>query len=164
MDEAQRRQRNADRLAECHPKFGDRMKAVIGALEAQSFRPRIQEGWRSEADQLKAFNSGHSKLKFGYHNATGKNGEKEALAVDLLDDDAPLNPSVRYLLALAVAARGQQLQTGLKWGLPDTLAKAIEDAIVARAIDAPMSKVGWDPCHVEITGLTVDEVKAGKRP
>ena len=76
------------------------MASVIEALEGQNIRPRIQQAWRSPAEQLEAFNSGHSKLKFGYHNATGKNGEKEALAVDLLDDDAPLNPSVRYLLAV----------------------------------------------------------------
>ena len=164
MEEAQRQQRNSDRLAECHPKFRDQMKAVIGTLEAQKFRPRIQEAWRSPADQLNAFNTGHSKLKFGYHNATGKNGEKEALAVDMLDDDAPLAPSVRYLLALAIAAREQQLQTGLKWGLPDNLAKTVEDAIAARKIDAPVSKVGWDPCHVEITGISVADVQAGKRP
>ena len=138
--------------------------AVITALEVQGFRPRIQDAWRSEADQLKAFNAGNSKLKFGYHNATGRNGEREALAVDLLDDDAPLNPSIRYLLALAVAARDQQLQTGLKWGLPEGLAKTIEDSIAARAIDAPISKIGWDPCHVEITGISVAEVQSGKRP
>ena len=40
-------------------------------LEAEGWRPRIQDGWRSIAAQELAFNSGHSKLKFGFHNVTG---------------------------------------------------------------------------------------------
>jgi hypothetical protein len=133
-------------------------------LEKARFRPRIQDAWRSPADQLRAFETGHSKLKFGYHNATGKNGEKEALAVDLLDDDAPNAPPVRYLLALAIAARDHRLNTGLAWGLPPALKQAVESAIVSRNSETPISKIGWDPCHIEITGVSVSDVKRGKRP
>jgi len=65
---------------------------VISDLEADGLGPRVQDAWRPAEDQLKAFKSGHSKLKFGIHNVTGVNGFKEALAIDLLDDNAPLNP------------------------------------------------------------------------
>lgn len=164
MNEAQRAARNAQRLTECFPWFATRLRATIVDLEAKGFRPRIQDAWRSPAAQLEAFNAGNSKLKFGYHNATGPKGEKQALAVDLLDDDAPESPGRRYLLALAIAARDHQLATGLAWGLPAGLRSAIEDAIAARAEEATFSKIGWDPCHVEITGLSVAEVKAGQRP
>jgi hypothetical protein len=137
---------------------------VIRDLERAGFRPRIQDAWRSPEDQLRAFQSGNSKLKFGYHNATGPGGEKEALAVDLLDDDAPIRPTRRYLLALAIAARDHNLSTGLAWDLPANLKRAIEDAIKSRNVDAPISKIGWDPCHLEITGISVADVKRGKRP
>lgn len=164
MEEQKRRARNAQRLGECHPWFRTRLQAVIRTLETKGFRPRIQDAWRSEADQLRAFQNGHSKLRYGFHNATGPNGEKQALAADLLDDDNPLKPRIRYLLAVAVQARQQRLNTGLAWGLPASLQRPIEDAITAGNIDVPITKIGWDPCHVEITGLGIAEVKAGRRP
>ncbi|MBI1780588.1 MAG: hypothetical protein HYR66_04385, partial [Sphingobacteriales bacterium] len=104
MTEPQRQQRNADRLLELFPTFHQRIAKVIADLEAINVRPRIQDAYRSPADQLKAFNSGHSKLKFGFHNVTGANGQKESLAVDMLDDDSPLKTSTAYVLKLAWAA------------------------------------------------------------
>jgi hypothetical protein len=80
MDETARIARNNDRLTECFPAFAPKIRAVLDALEAQQFRPRIQEAYRSPEDQMKAFNGGFSKVKFGYHNVTGANGVKEALA------------------------------------------------------------------------------------
>jgi len=78
-------------MTELWPSFGKKIKAVIETLEAEGLRPRIQDAWRSEADQLIAFKNGNSKLKFGFHNVTGNNGKKESLAVDMLDDDHPTN-------------------------------------------------------------------------
>jgi hypothetical protein len=163
MDEAARIKRNDDRLTECFPEFAPRIKAVLAALEAQQFRPRIQEAYRSPEDQLQAFNTGFSKVKFGFHNITGANGVKEALACDVLDDDNPLTPSTRYLLALALAARSQGLQTGILWGLPAPLAAGVEGALATGNLDSVI-KVGWDPTHTEVTGLTITAAKAGGRP
>jgi len=163
MNEAQRQKRNRDRLTECFPKFGHRVAAVIAALEAQGLRPRIQDAWRSIPDQIAAFNAGNSKVKFGFHNITGEHGEKEALAVDLLDDDAPLSPSTKYLLMVAKAAREQGLQTCILWDLPKRLQDGVEAAIAAGNFDARV-KVGWDPTHIEPTGITIAEAKSGKRP
>lgn len=89
MKELDRKKRNEDRLKELYPAFAEQLKKVIKELENRNLRPRIQDAWRSIEDQLKAFNKGHSKVKFGFHNVTGKNGEKQSLAVDLLDDDNP---------------------------------------------------------------------------
>ena len=87
MTEEQRRQQNAERLTELYPTFRTRIASVIDSLESQGMRPRIQDAWRSPEDQLRAFNSGHSKLKFGFHNVTAQDGSKEALAV--LRDSRP---------------------------------------------------------------------------
>jgi hypothetical protein len=163
MDEAARIKRNDDRLTECFPGFAPRIKAVLTALEAQQFRPRIQEAYRSPEDQLQAFNTGFSKVKFGFHNCTGAGNVKEALACDILDDDNPLNPGTRYLLALALAARSQGLQTGILWGLPAPLAAGVEGALATRNLDSVV-KVGWDPTHTEVTGLSITAAKAGGRP
>lgn len=164
MKEDKRIARNQQMLLECFPWFRTRLAATIVDLEKQGIRPRIQQAWRSPAQQLEAFNTGHSKLKFGYHNATGPAGEKQALAVDILDDDAPLAPSTRYLLSLAIAGADHQLSTGLDWGLPAKLRAPIAAAIAARDSAVKISKIGWDPCHIEITGVSVADAKAGVRP
>jgi hypothetical protein len=163
MDETARKARNAQRMTTLFPTFAARLGRVIGSLEQDGLRPRIQDAWRSPEDQLAAFNSGHSKLKYGFHNVTSLNGQPEALAVDLLDDNAPLNPGKPYILRLAAAAEAEGLATGVRWGLPASLQSAIDDAIASQDWKAPV-KVGWDPLHVEPTGITVREAKAGKRP
>ena len=163
MKEADRKQRNIDRIAELWPPFGKKIKAVIAALEADGLRPRIQDGWRSPADQLKDFNKGTSNLKFGFHNITGDNGKKESLAVDMLDDNNPLNIGTEFLLRLAAAAEAQGLTTGIRWKLPKNLRDGIDAALAEKDFKAKV-KVGFDPTHVEPTGITVSEAKAGKRP
>ena len=163
MKEADRKKRNDTRLLELYPTFRTRLGKVIVALESKGIRPRIQDAWRSPADQEKAFKSRHSKLLFGFHNVTASNGTPEALAVDLLDDDSPLSPSKNYLLHLAAAAEAAGLITGIRWGVPKKLSGAIDAAIASQDWDANV-KVGWDPTHVQPTDVGVAEAKAGKRP
>jgi hypothetical protein len=163
MNEQARQQRNDDRLTECFPAFAVRVRAVLDDMEARGFRPRIQDAHRSIADQLKAFNSGHSKVKFGFHNVTGANGKPEALAVDILDDDNPLNPPRRYLINLMSAAEAQGLHSGGFFGLTANLKKGLQAAV--EALDATASvKIGFDPTHVEVSAITIAEAKAGARP
>lgn len=162
MNEADRRARNTAKLAECHPAFRARLAQVLSAMSGH-YRPRVQEAYRSPADQQKAFDSGHSKLRYGLHNATGPGGRKEALAADVLDDDHPTSPPRRYLLALAVAAADAGLETGILWGLNATGRAATRAAIRRRDVDADVP-VGWDPTHVQTAGLTAAAVKAGARP
>src|SRR2546423_3589219 len=104
MNEAARQQRNQQRLTECFGTFANAVRAVITNMEGQGFRPRIQDAFRTEAQQLEDFKKGTSKVKFGFHNITGAGGREEAFAVDLLDDDRPLNPPPPYLFLLAQAA------------------------------------------------------------
>lgn len=163
MNEAQRIQRNNERMQELYPTFRQKIGNIITELEAMGIRPRIQDAYRSPGDQLKAYNSGNSKLKFGFHNVTGVNGAKESLAVDMLDDDNPLELSTSYLLKLAFASEKNGLITGIRWGLPNKLQKAVTDAITQQQWDAAV-KIGWDPSHVEPTGITVTQAKQGKRP
>ena len=162
MTEAERHNRNNLRLLECWPAFARKVKAVLADLEGHGLRPRIQCAWRSPAAQLAAFKAGNSKLKFGFHNVTSKAGKPEALAVDILDDDHPLDPPTRFLLMLASSARAHGLQSGILWGLSTARRKKIEEVLASKNWDARVA-VGWDPCHVEVTGLTVTRAKAGGR-
>jgi hypothetical protein len=63
MNEQARQTRNAQKLLELYPTFRKRLAAVIADLESRGLRPRIQDAWRSPADQLIAFNTGHSKIR-----------------------------------------------------------------------------------------------------
>lgn len=164
MKEADRNKRNAERLTQLYPTFRVRLKRLIGFLEENDLRPRIQDAWRSPADQKKAFDDGHTKLLFGFHNIAAEDGTPESLAVDLLDDDSPLDPGRRYLLQLAAAAEKMGLETGIRWGIPVKLVKAIDKAIHDEDWDADLFKIGWDPTHVQPTGISVAEARAGKRP
>jgi len=163
MDELARRTRNTQRLAELDRVFAGRVAAIIQVLEGDGYRPRIQDGWRSPESQLQAFNTGHSKLRFGFHNVTGPRGEKQALAVDLLDDDFPLNSRSDYLLRLAAAALEHRCQTGVLWGLPPALRESVRAALERRDWNARL-KIGWDPTHIEPTDVTVEDARNGARP
>jgi hypothetical protein len=163
MQEHQRLARNQQRLTECHEVFVEALTGVIKDMEGLGFRPRIQDAWRSPEAQLAAVASGSSELRFGFHNVTGVDGRKEALAVDLLDDDAPLESSRRYVLTLAAVARDHGLETGILWGLQRPTRERLQRAILERDFEAP-GKIGWDPCHVQVTGITSAQARQGLRP
>lgn len=162
MTETERRSRNAARLAECWPPFARKAKAVIADLEGRGHRPRIQDGWRSPAAQLEAYRSGHSDVKWGLHNATGPGGIKESLAVDLLDDDAPLNPRPAYCLRLASSARAHELETGILWRLRLLERRAVNDAVALKHWDYT-GKIGFDPTHLQVPILPL-LARLGRRP
>ncbi len=62
----------------------------------------------------------------------------------MLDDDHPLGPPSRYLLALTIAARAEGLDTGILWKLSPPLAAGVEAAIAQKDIDRPV-RIGFDP-------------------
>jgi hypothetical protein len=164
MKEADRIARNKQRLTECFPTFSKRVATVIKDMEALGFRPRIQDAHRTIADQLKAFNGGFSDVKFGFHNATGANGKPESLAVDLLDDDSPLSPGRKYVITLASVAQKHSLNSGVFFRLktaPER--KALQDAIDNLNFSLQI-RIGFDPTHLEPTGITISEAKNGTRP
>lgn len=168
MNEQQRNKWNEDKLVELYPSFRDKMREILIELESCGIRPRIHEAWRSEEDQLKAFNSKHSKLKYGFHNVTAPNGTKEALAVDMVDDDIVNNKKtdhtyVEFLLRLFAAARMRGLTTGIEWGLEEFAIEAIHNAIATGNWKTPV-RHGWDEAHVQPVDITPKEARDGKRP
>lgn len=164
MIERDRQQRNADRLTECWPPFAAAVQSVIDHLERDHFRPRIQDGYRSPAEQLVAYQAGASKLRYGFHNVTGVRGAPESLAVDLIDDDHPMASSAGYCVALAAASRALGLHTGILWGLPESLHRPLELAIDRRDWSGDGIRLGWDPTHLEPLGITPEQARIGQRP
>jgi hypothetical protein len=163
MLEADRKIHNQGKLVELHPVFRSRVQAVLLELESAGLRPRITEAWRSAADQEAAYKNGTSQVLYGFHNVTMADGGKEALAADIIDDDNPQTTGTGFMLRLAAAAEKNRLLTGIRWGLSDEKAQAVNAALAAGNWDASIH-AGWDPLHVEITGLTTAEARQGKRP
>ena len=163
MNEEARKQRNKQRLTECFPVFAKKVEAIIKDMENLGFRPRIQDAHRSIQAQLEAFRRGTSKVKFGFHNVTGAGEKPESLAVDLLDDDNPLNPKREYLIRLASVAEAHGLHTGIFFNLPRSLRNGLRRAIDELDFRTPV-KMGFDPTHIEVVGITIAEAKAGERP
>lgn len=162
MRESDRQKCNQKRLSELHPVFRLKIESIIRVLDRNGFRPRIQEAWRSLEDQQRAFDAGRTELLYGFHNVTAEDGTPEALAVDLLNDDAPMSLNGRYVLQLAAAAEEAGLVTGIRWGLSKESAEVIDEAIAHRNWDAAIC-VGWDPMHVQMDGITIHEVKSRRR-
>ena len=166
MKEPDRLARNQQRLTECFPTFANRVAKVITEMEVMGFRPRIQDAHRTIEDQLKAVREGHSTVTFSFHNVTSAADKPEALAVDLLDDDSPLEPSRKYVITLASVAQKNGLHSGIfffKTEPPPGTRQALQVAIDALNFDSHIA-IGFDPTHLEPTGLTIAEAKAGKRP
>jgi len=163
MLESERIAYNKNKLQELYPPFRTRIEAVIKEMEGAGYRPRVQQAWRSPADQLDAYKRGTSKVMFGFHNTTGANGVKEALAADIWDDDRLEHVKVDFMLHLAAAAEANGLTTGIRWDLADEDSVLIDIALKNKNWAAKV-RVGFDPLHVEPTGITIEEAKAGKRP
>jgi len=163
MNEPDRILYNKNKLQEMYPYFRVRVEAVIKEMEQAGYRPRVQTAWRSPAEQLDAYRRGTSKVQFGFHNVTSATGIKESLAADIWDDDRPTTAKVDFMLHLAAAAEAQGLTTGIRWDLADEDSVLIDIALQNKNWDAKV-RVGWDPLHVEPTGITLQDARNGRRP
>ena len=140
------------------------MAQVIEDMAAKGFRPRIQDAHRSIAKQLEKDKHGCAHVKFGFHNVTDVHGKPEALAVDMLDDDNPKDPSRRYLITLSSVAQANGLHSGIFFDLkPDAARTTLQNAIDTLNFDTSI-KMGFDPTHLQPVGLTIADAKDGKRP
>ncbi len=162
--ELKRQRNNAEKLALIHAPARPKFAATVRDLEAQGQRPLIVNSYRSPASQAAIKARGNSRVSWSYHNAQTPQGKPDALAADFVDsryfwqrghDD--------FWLMLASAAEGHDLSSGVYWGLPPNYRKRIRGLISRREWHTPY-RVGWDPGHIEVKGVTLAEARRGKRP
>jgi hypothetical protein len=172
MTEEMRKVRNTVRLSTCYPPFAARIARLIAELESRTFRPRIDQSFRTPAEHEAQVLTGTSHSSWSFHMATTPDGKPDALAVDLLDDDYPVpSPSQHqwparfraYLLTLASLSANYDLHTGIAWDLPTEARIRLATALGTDplAYDGP---IGFDPLHVEPRSLSLIAAKVGKRP
>ena len=158
-----RQTRNAKLLRQCDPVFARKVSAILADMEGHGLKPRVQESWRSLARQNTLKQQGFTQLAWSFHNATNTQGQPDSLAVDLVDEQYPLQSPTRFLLLLASAARSHGCVTGIVWGLTKKQGEEINQAIESSDWSASVM-VGWDPEHVQIGGISLSEAREGKRP
>lgn len=162
-----RQETNEARLKEMWPAFAVKVRAVIKDLEAHGYKPRVQTGWRSPAEQLDKYKKGYSKLKYGFHNVTAKDGTKQSFAFDITEDKPdPWNTTVKaFWLMLASSALAHGLESGAFWGLSKADRNSLQYAINNKNW-AYKGRLGFDVAHAEVDlgvgGLT--RLKLGWRP
>jgi len=148
MNNADLEARNRNLLAELDATVREAFDLVLVQMENAGHRIRAQEAYRTPARQRELFLAGLTKrVTGGLHT--------RRLALDVVDDAHPDNPSPQFMADLAVVAFRQGLTTGLLWGLPRSLAKERRDCIVfgrATQLAALIQfKRGWDASHIEAT-------------
>jgi len=155
---------NKARLSELYSGFVPLVEAIL--LDLKQYNPRIVCAYRSPEEQLRAYRSGHSKLKFGLHNVTGKNGKKESLAVDIIPLVDGYSAPTSFWLKLASSALVHNCESGVLWTGTNILVKhRILQAIKARDFTGYKGKLGWDCSHVQWSGgLTIKQIQKGIRP
>ncbi|MBL8483568.1 MAG: M15 family metallopeptidase [Rhodocyclaceae bacterium] len=73
------------KIASLAPALRPKVEAVLAALAARGFKPKVFFGWRSVAVQMEIVRKGNSKVKFSFHNAQLPDGTPNAYAVDIID-------------------------------------------------------------------------------
>ena len=165
MDDLARSKRKDDMLAQCNPVFANRVKLVYDALEAEGWRPRLQDAWRSQAETLRLYKLRLTSVKWSFHNALNEHGKPDSLAVHVFDDDAPnpASPSLKFIMRLCYHARRNKLQTGITFGLLNNTRLGLLEAIDSGETDWE-GKIGWDSCHLEVAGISIAQARQGVRP
>jgi len=173
MTEVKLKERNDRRILQLHPALRPKVETIIHRMRFDfGHRARVQDAWRSIKQQEKYQAGGTSKLKWGFHNATAKDGTPEALACDIIDDNK-LYDNILFWFHLSYCAKGVGMDTGILWGLDanheqGTL-RALERAVFLKMEDlvpeeGPPVRVGWDPGHCQVADISLVSARRGKRP
>ncbi|RYX80780.1 hypothetical protein EON83_27095 [bacterium] len=164
--EAKRVAQNKTNLAKMSPTVRAKVAAVISDDEANGYKPIIDNAvWRSKAEQYALYKKGYSKVTFSFHNASTPSGQADSLAADITDQRygwTGLAPK-RFWMVQARSARVHGLYSGAHFGLSSENKRKLDAALDARNF-AYSGPLGWDVAHVEPTGITLGQAKAGKRP
>lgn len=137
-----RHSQNQTRLQKMHPAMRPKVRAILADLDSHGLKPVIHaDVWRSPARQAQLVRAGRSTVRYSFHTVTGRNGQPESLAADVVGFYQGWNVSPEFWRKLASSARAHNLETGINWRF-------------------------YDPAHVQpkSSTITLAQAKAGKRP
>jgi hypothetical protein len=173
MNPEKRTTLNQERIILVDESIRAKVQAIITNLESQHLDPIIAaDVFRSPQKQLELFGRGVTKVKWGFHCATTKDGKPGSLAADIVHADKGWNVKPEFWLQLGKAAFDAGLHWGGFFGLSPNLTKILTIAFnygdpvsyfKQQGVPIERVKLGWDPAHVEVKGLSIVDAKAGIR-
>ena len=179
MTDKRLKARNTAMLREVYLRLRPPVRRILQGMMRSGWRPRIQQAWRSPAQQRQNLKKKTSKVAWSFHNATDRTGKPEALAVDVIDDKKLYRPPKLFWFHLARLAQKNGMETGIAWGVKgkakrEEIQKAIDFFIVGidffivdPKVFAKLTKkirIGWDPGHCQPAGVKLSAARKGWRP
>lgn len=135
-------------------RFREKISAVLNALAANGFDPKIFETKRTLAQQIEKVRKGYSKTLNSYHLRRGSDGGGKA--ADVASRAMGWNVRKRWWLILGAACQSYGLGWGGLFGLKAREKRALVAAIdELRAAHWPLEhpayavRMGWDPAHIQ---------------
>lgn len=166
--------RNMAMTREVYFRLRPQVRRILHSMKRRGWRPRVQQAWRSPAEQLRKLKKKTSKVAWSFHNATRRmTGKPEALAVDVIDDKKLYRPPKLFWFHLAQLAQKNGMETGIAWGVKGKAKReAIQEAIDFSMILDPERfarytkkiRIGWDPGHCQPAGVKLSAARKGWRP
>ena len=173
MTDERLKARNMAMLREVYLWLRPSVRKILHGMKRRGWRPRIQQAWRSPAQQRQNLKKKTSKVAWSFHNATDRTGKPEALAVDVIDDKKLYRPPKLFWFHLARLAQKNGMETGIAWGVKGKakrleIQKAIDFFIIVDPkVFAKLTKnirIGWDPGHCQPAGVKLSAARKGWRP
>ena len=149
-------------LALLDERIRSNVASVIRDLELAGYDAVIDRGvWRSPQEQELLFAKGATKVKWGYHCNTKPDGTPASLAADIVPQKRGWDAPQDYWLRLGAAAA----KHGLTWGglwfptkRASIQAAELKCVLAEQRWDSPIA-LGWDPAHVQISGVKLEDVE-----
>lgn len=105
--------------------------------------------WRTVETQAEKVAGGNSKTIRSAHTRTLPDGAPASRAMDVVDARLWWNAPPRFWKVLGRAALCRGLIWGGLFGLPNAVAMAVQDRLLGCGDFEAVTKLGWDPAHVE---------------
>lgn len=155
MIEILRQKRNRDQLALMHPQARASTVRVLLEIERRGYRPRLQETFRTPMQQLEKWSAGLSRIRTAGPHTCTVDGKPASLATHVLDDTDPITAGAAWWAMLAIVARQNGLQTGLCFGLEDSVHRQKIEAAIQGGLAGVLTILvtherGADPLHLEM--------------
>ena len=139
------------------PEFQKLVQPIMKKLEAKGYQPMLGSAYRSPKSQLEKIKTGKSKTKtvLGYHVALDEQGNKAALAVDLVDkrygwgssEKGTKEKAYEFFAALGEICKSADFSSKVKWGG--------DWEVKDRKVGSKVFKIGWDPAHIQTRRMTM---------
>jgi len=128
-------------LAQLHPVLRRKIRAIISDLAGHGWPAKVAWAYRSPADQVRAYEAGHSRVRWGFHCAHRADGTPCSLAADIVHSVSGWGAPKEFWRLLGRSAEAHECTWGGRWKSPYDPAHC---QLVPNS-DLKRAKAGWLP-------------------